>query len=634
MTDDMYKTLKIPFKHIVKEKYKDQIYSIITDICSRTNIIVRLAYQLLKVYVINEFIANNYEVVIDKQLLRNIFTNVSTAKKIAYVSDITDHGDIFDNIHLPSRDGLAIILSYETETMMTCINNNIKEHFYKRFNKYINIMFKYSEKRENIEKLKIDKAKKDKKIRELGETLFHIKNKILNKNYDVEDNINSEFIKEQQGILFGHIDKKVKNFIYDVNRHPQNYLYTNYVILKKYEELNGNMKDNEKKVKMFSLLPERKSLILKHITLDTMAIIQNFKDVLKENKDDLEIKNVEELRKNFIDKREKIWGYLFKIKEKKKYMFNYLIRTDGMSTSIQYSKDNKKYRFNKKEIKNNKKEIKENKKVKYIEEVCKDENQFKLLCQKRAVCIDPNKGDLLYCGTYKKGKELTTYRYTQKQRKHETKTKKQTKVIKKVMTNEIKKLENEKAEINGNTMDIKKIKKNIKKKEEINEKMGKHYEKDIYRKLRLRRYIDLQRSESNMVNKFKEKMGNKEDVIVIIGDYSQTAGIVKSKESTITKKIVHMFKKNKYDTYIINEHNTSKICNKCEKELEKFKKIKLRIKKGDKEIEKEVMCHGLLRCKSLKCKAIHNRDTNAVKNMLKIVDHLKEHKKRPQIYNK
>ena len=49
---------------------------------------------------------------------------------------------------------------------------------------------------------------------------------------------------------------------------------------------------------------------------------------------------------------------------------------------------------------------------------------------------------------------------------------------------------------------------------------------------------------------------------------------------------------------------------------------------------KIITVHGLLRCTSVtqKCKAIHNRDTNAVLNMLKIVRQTKETLKRPEQY--
>jgi hypothetical protein len=46
------------------------------------------------------------------------------------------------------------------------------------------------------------------------------------------------------------------------------------------------------------------------------------------------------------------------------------------------------------------------------------------------------------------------------------------------------------------------------------------------------------------------------------------------------------------------------------------------------------MCHGLLRCQSVKHKSeiFHNRDKNAVQNMLNIVKSILETGKRPHIF--
>ena len=67
--------------------------------------------------------------------------------------------------------------------------------------------------------------------------------------------------------------------------------------------------------------------------------------------------------------------------------------------------------------------------------------------------------------------------------------------------------------------------------------------------------------------------------------------------------------------------------------MEKFIKRKSPTPKN-KEDEKEILVHGILQCQSVKhnCEIIHNRDKNAVKNMLKIVTSLKETGKRPDEY--
>lgn len=48
------------------------------------------------------------------------------------------------------------------------------------------------------------------------------------------------------------------------------------------------------------------------------------------------------------------------------------------------------------------------------------------------------------------------------------------------------------------------------------------------------------------------------------------------------------------------------------------------------------ICHGLLRCKSVTplCQIIHNRDKNAVQNMLEIVKSLKKTGKRPSCFSR
>ena len=134
-------------------------------------------------------------------------------------------------------------------------------------------------------------------------------------------------------------------------------------------------------------------------------------------------------------------------------------------------------------------------------------------------------------------------------------------------------------------------------------------------------YINTQRSESRLINNFKKKMGSNKDTIVIVGDNGMKDVIVKGLESTISKSIIDIFIKNKYETYIIDEFRTSKLCNGCENPLSKFLDVKSKKPKSKNKIYKS---HGILRCQSsAKCNVIHNRDKNAVKNMLNIVSNYK-----------
>ncbi len=132
-----------------------------------------------------------------------------------------------------------------------------------------------------------------------------------------------------------------------------------------------------------------------------------------------------------------------------------------------------------------------------------------------------------------------------------------------------------------------------------------------------------------MIKNFKRRIGDEENTVVLVGDYSIHGKNMRGTLPAISKRILKIFKKFKYEVYVIDEYNTSKRCNECGKENETFYKRK---SKKPKLGEKEEVVHGLLRCQSLKCKIIHNRDKNAVKNMLNIVEDYKNKKERRKEY--
>ena len=70
---------------------------------------------------------------------------------------------------------------------------------------------------------------------------------------------------------------------------------------------------------------------------------------------------------------------------------------------------------------------------------------------------------------------------------------------------------------------------------------------------------------------------------------------MKGSEPTINKRFRRIFKKAGYETYLINEFRTSKLCNGCHCELEKFLEKPCYNKKTRK--QEKSLCHGLLRCR-------------------------------------
>ena len=107
-------------------------------------------------------------------------------------------------------------------------------------------------------------------------------------------------------------------------------------------------------------------------------------------------------------------------------------------------------------------------------------------------------------------------------------------------------------------------------------------------------------------------------------NYDKGNNHMKGVEPTINKRLRRIFKNAGFDTYLINEFRTSKLCNCCHNELEPFL-IRESKKPRDKKLNKKILINGLLCHQDIKpqCKIIHNRDKNAVQNMLYIIDILK-----------
>ena len=104
-----------------------------------------------------------------------------------------------------------------------------------------------------------------------------------------------------------------------------------------------------------------------------------------------------------------------------------------------------------------------------------------------------------------------------------------------------------------------------------------------------------------------------------MGDWDKGDYNMKGKEPTICKKFRRIFKNAGYKTFLINEFKTSKLCNCCNEELEMFLERESHKPKLKKENKKELV-NGILRCQSVKHKSeiFHNRDKNAVQNMLNL----------------
>lgn len=659
-----YLVLKNKFSNICKDNL---VHNIINDACIRSNTIVRHSYIFIRYYFSHLFASNKSFPLIDKKFMRDIMALVSSLKKHDKGSYVTNdskelktfYDSYFVNLKFSkvNRDNLSQLLSYEIVNMISNIETGIRETFKHKFNRYINILLNYEEKQNKIKESKLTSLEKKEKQNKLRSYIYEIKQNILFCSDTLEKD---PFVINQRKILFPFQIHK-NGALYDVKIEPQKYLHTLFTILQTYEKINKITEIKNKisdcflsinktynktltsitckrKIKLFNVTPLRSSLIPGYITIDSLTLIQLFGETLQNKvKSDYfgsDFKNVEDLRKGFNnpETKYKLWSVIFNLNDKffsKKgnYSFEYLLSTDAFACSATFThRDIERTRIGKP------KSFSVQRRTdicNYIEDAIQNNINIK-----EVVCIDPNKRNIMFCGKYDNDK-LTTLCYTLCQRKKETKTKKYHKYRKRLQENhKINHIEDYKSGLNIKSITNKNVGTELFKYEIANQRLKKHYTNETYRKLKWFSYLNKKKSESKFMKNFKKKMGSNSKVDVVIGDYSINSSNMKGTESVISSQIVKLFQKYNYNTYVIDEYNTSKLCHCCNKVLEPYK-----IRKSVKPKTKGTMMlvHGLLRHKSVTlqsktnqdCSKIHNRDKNAVSNMLKIVKHLLKHKIKP-----
>ena len=493
--------------------------------------------------------------------------------------------------------GLNTMLDYLKEDVITMYENNIQLHYVDYVERYVNVNWKKKIITEKIRKLGKTKKERETRIRNLCSELRKIKNDLLNVETTdfTSKNYYHKWIKEQKQHILPQKNKFEKNSIYyDLKCNPMDYLPCMVFMMKQVEN------DMES---INNVFPLRSEIAPKYIRLDTTTIVNLLFTQKQGNKGFYKTEG--NLKKN----EDKIWEFFFRTERKcftkTGYSFHHMISTDGIGVSILFLQKElvgKKLPMMKKKVS---KEL-------YIDEL----TDYFTLQKKKIIGIDAGKCDLIYC-VDGSNKYATTFRYSQDQRRKETKTKKYNNIILAMKTNKINnksiiEYETELSQYNRKTLDIEKFKIYIREKNRINHILFGFYRKELFRKLKLGRYINTKRNEQKMINQFKKTFGNPEETIICIGDWEQRKQM-KYKEPTLGKGMRTLFRKNNYNVYLVDEFRSSCKCSNCEGGIcEKFRVRQHPNKKKD-ELR---LVHGLLRCKS-GC-GLWNRDRNGSSNIYKI----------------
>ena len=671
---------------------RDHILLIINDAVIRVNVIVFHTYNFIKLYVLYLYDKGHEIPLIDDDFVFVVIRTISyrTETRGAPPSqkkqDLTNSLNKFFNKHynplikkddLVNDDKLSYILNnYEIPDIVKNINNNIKEHFIDHIKKYVNDYFNI---KDQINKIKSNRKLKDGQqkdsIREITSKFSLVKYDLLSVNEPFKsDKDYHVWIKNTRKLILPKHEFLKDSIFYDLEVNPQKYLASMITINKQIAKLSV---DRDIEYKLFNVIPLRTSISPKYITIDTCVLNSLFSGKADNFNDVTAISNI-------------LWSSIFSLNSKafkrSSYKFHEMIKTDGVGCSILFEKmteeekklvkitqgefdpeveSNKKvkgpirtkakYRKRGKAKKKTKQKDKiinyENKNIfKYIDDVPITNN----MCQKKIIAIDPGHNDLINCmmqldAATKVVDEIVignnevicktkvisdiTFRYTRKQRNRETKTIRYRKITNRIKSKDIKKLEAKLSDYNSKTCSFKKFKEYLAKKIEVNRKLYSHYRQEIYRKLKLNRYINTQKSETKMLKDFQKHFGAPNEVIIIFGDYD-VKSTIKGSEPHIAKRMKQILREYGYEVYLIDEYNTSKLCNRCCSETERFRWIKKEStdKKTGKKSVREYLLWKLLRCKSEECATYHNRDHNAVRNMIKITKCIIEGCGRPKEY--
>ena len=147
---DKYKCLKLRLNKVLDNTtiYNNKnVFNTIEDAIKRTNNIVIKSYMLLRLWILKKYETNAIILTITKDTIKMAFKSVidnqkrgkrasgDNLKLINELKDIytTDITDKFEN-----GTKLSTILNYYSTTMLTSIENNIKNNFINYVNRYIN----------------------------------------------------------------------------------------------------------------------------------------------------------------------------------------------------------------------------------------------------------------------------------------------------------------------------------------------------------------------------------------------------------------------------------------------------------------------------------------------------------------
>jgi hypothetical protein len=510
---------------------------------------------------------------------------------------------------------LLQIWKYFGNDVVKDYENNIKQHFVEYVQRFINVLFNKKAMLENMH------TQQEKAV--FTRHLQTIKQMVL------ERKPIAAFAPQVAQILAPHLPymlpqhaMEMDSVYYDLKVHPQAYLPP-MVYMMRLVESRGQT--------IYNVFPMRNRLVPGYIRLDTACVIRLL--LTTAHLEQLGISRAE-VDGAVKDHAYLIWAAVFKTQKScfanhnKHYTFAFQLQTNGVAVSILWRDKWRERAPSKCEAVPKEQEV-------YIDDVAPG-----LLRDKTFVGIDPNKGDLIYCSALVPDAdgevEHVTFRYTQDQRRKETKKKLFAKRHERLKAetqvtaagHNVQNREAYLSQFNRKTLGLASFLEYLKAKYKVYQVLAPFYEQATFRKTKWHTFINTQRSEAKMINRFKEKFGPPDEVVIGIGDWEQKRQM-KYKEPTKGIGMRRLLRKAKYTVLLVDEHGTSCHCHTCalpHARCETFRTVE-NPRPWRRSEQPLVKRHGLVKC--MTCSRLWNRDTNSSLNILRLMAARRAGEERP-----
>ncbi len=509
----MFKAVKLPLQHVIRKR---EYIVRINELVLNTHSIVCRGTLLLKLFLLYRYESTGSLPAINKRLieccLRVQYPQTNKGRKPNEGSQqIRNDVRQFYETHFkpicfgktPSSRRMGNVLNYETERILTQYETNIKEHYFDYLKTYTRWSF-FKDKTAPINTIVGDLVNVNKSQQTFkSPRVYHA------------------WIVANKVHLLPNCDRfKNDNVAYDLKAEPLKYLQCMVYMMKRFQWDESTIPYNP--------FPLRTTCVPSHITLDTQTIANLLYD--GRNKTSYVKTKLTPERKS------EIWGNYFhtdgkcfRTKRNRSLSFHHMIHTDGVSCTLLFSKGTPVTKQNAAD-----------ESIPYVSHADQKDGR-------KVIGIDPGVCDLIYCvdGEEKKFNKL---RYSQDQRRKETKVKKYRKIADDKKPPAVKEAETTLSSYNKKSITFDTFRRYCAAKMQANHVCISHYKGELFRKLKVNLYLNAQKSEQRLINKFKEKFGT--DCLLAWGNYSRGRGF-KHKESTKGNGLRRLFVRNGFITLII-----------------------------------------------------------------------------------